>query len=61
MTNMKARGLRTIALTAGRLGRSVETSTRFRFETLRQLAEAGTKLIDDPTAAIEAYPEVGRA
>ncbi|ESY18601.1 hypothetical protein X749_30060 [Mesorhizobium sp. LNJC391B00] len=42
------------------MGRSVETSTRFGFETLRHLAEVGTKLID-PTAAIEAYPHVARA
>ncbi|WP_032927909.1 NifX-associated nitrogen fixation protein [Mesorhizobium sp. LNHC221B00] len=33
---------------------------RFGFETFRKLAEAGTKLVDDATAAIEAYPdEVG--
>ncbi|TGS36470.1 MULTISPECIES: DUF269 domain-containing protein, partial [unclassified Mesorhizobium] len=27
---------------------------RFGFETFRKLAEAGTKLVDDATAAIEA-------
>ncbi|ESX64895.1 DUF269 domain-containing protein [Mesorhizobium sp. LSHC414A00] len=34
---------------------------RFGFETFRKLAEAGTKLVDDATAAIEAYPDVTRA
>ncbi|MER8786916.1 NifX-associated nitrogen fixation protein [Mesorhizobium sp. M0983] len=34
---------------------------RFSFETFRKLAEAGTKLVDDATAAIEAYPDVARA
>ncbi|MER8522573.1 DUF269 domain-containing protein [Mesorhizobium sp. M1076] len=34
---------------------------RFGFETFRKLAEAGTKLVDDATAAIEAYPDVARA
>ncbi|UVK48756.1 NifX-associated nitrogen fixation protein (plasmid) [Mesorhizobium sp. AR07] len=33
---------------------------RFGFETFRKLAEAGTKLVDDATAAI-AYPDVARA
>lgn len=33
---------------------------RFGFETFRKLAEAGTKLVDDATAAI-AYPAVARA
>lgn len=32
---------------------------RFGFETFRKLAEAGTKLVDDPTAAI-ADPDVAR-
>ncbi|MER8440489.1 NifX-associated nitrogen fixation protein [Mesorhizobium sp. M1312] len=34
---------------------------RFGFETFRKLAEAGTKLVDDATAAIQAYPDVARA
>lgn len=34
---------------------------RFGFETFRKLAEAGTNLVDDATAAIEAYPDVARA
>ncbi|MER9770332.1 NifX-associated nitrogen fixation protein [Mesorhizobium sp. M0189] len=34
---------------------------RFGFETFRKLAEAGTKLVDDATAAIEAYPGGARA
>ncbi|ESZ06361.1 hypothetical protein X735_31575 [Mesorhizobium sp. L2C085B000] len=34
---------------------------RFGFETFRKLAEAGTKLVDDATAAIEAYPDVAPA
>lgn len=34
---------------------------RFGFETFRKLAEAGTKLVDDATAVIEAYPDVARA
>ncbi|MER8783304.1 NifX-associated nitrogen fixation protein [Mesorhizobium sp. M1006] len=34
---------------------------RFGFETFRKLAEAGTKLVDDATTAIEAYPDVARA
>ncbi|MER8944248.1 NifX-associated nitrogen fixation protein [Mesorhizobium sp. M0915] len=34
---------------------------RFGFDTFRKLAEAGTKLADDATAAIEAYPDVARA
>ncbi|MER8492067.1 DUF269 domain-containing protein [Mesorhizobium australicum] len=33
----------------------------FGFETFRKLAEAGTKLVDDGTGAIEAYPDVARA
>lgn len=34
---------------------------QFGFETFRQLAEAGTKLVDDATAATEACPDVVRA
>ncbi|MER8880217.1 DUF269 domain-containing protein [Mesorhizobium sp. M0684] len=34
---------------------------RFGFETFRKLAEAGAKLVDDATAAIEAYPDVAPA
>ncbi|EHH13985.1 nitrogen fixation protein [Mesorhizobium amorphae CCNWGS0123] len=34
---------------------------QFGFETFRQLAEAGTKLVDDATAATEACPDVARA
>ncbi|RNJ42582.1 hypothetical protein B5V01_16380 [Mesorhizobium erdmanii] len=34
---------------------------RFGFETFRKLAEAGTKLVEDATAAAEAYPDVARA
>ncbi|WP_412177096.1 DUF269 domain-containing protein [Mesorhizobium sp. J8] len=34
---------------------------RFGFETFRQLAEAGTRLVDDATAATEASPEVALA
>ncbi|MER9489855.1 DUF269 domain-containing protein [Mesorhizobium sp. M0563] len=34
---------------------------RFGFETFRQLAEAGTKLVDDTTSATEAYRDLARA
>ncbi|MER8516844.1 NifX-associated nitrogen fixation protein [Mesorhizobium sp. M1060] len=34
---------------------------RFGFERFRKLAEADTKLVDDATAAVEAYPDVARA
>ncbi|ESY90538.1 DUF269 domain-containing protein [Mesorhizobium sp. LNHC209A00] len=34
---------------------------RFGLETFRKLADAGTKLVDDATAAIEAYADVARA
>ncbi|MES0003269.1 DUF269 domain-containing protein [Mesorhizobium sp. M0051] len=34
---------------------------RFGFETFRQLAEAGTKLVDDATSATEAYRNLARA
>ncbi|MER9451994.1 NifX-associated nitrogen fixation protein [Mesorhizobium sp. M0254] len=34
---------------------------RFGFESLQKLAEAGAKLVDDATAAIEAYPAVAPA
>ncbi|MER9695395.1 DUF269 domain-containing protein [Mesorhizobium sp. M0179] len=34
---------------------------RFGFATFRKLAEAGTKLVNDATAAIEVYPGVARA
>ncbi|MER9164715.1 NifX-associated nitrogen fixation protein [Mesorhizobium sp. M0715] len=34
---------------------------RFGFDKFRQLAEAGTKLVDDATAATEAYRDVARA
>ncbi|WP_435054035.1 DUF269 domain-containing protein [Mesorhizobium australicum] len=33
----------------------------FGFETFRQLGEAGTRLVDDATSAIEAYRDVARA
>ncbi|MER8931001.1 DUF269 domain-containing protein [Mesorhizobium sp. M0859] len=34
---------------------------RFGFQTFRQLAEAGTKLVDDATSATEAYRDLARA
>ncbi|MER8537110.1 DUF269 domain-containing protein [Mesorhizobium sp. M1005] len=34
---------------------------RFGFETFRQFAEAGTKLVDDATSATEAYRNLARA
>ncbi|MER9209516.1 hypothetical protein [Mesorhizobium sp. M0771] len=32
-----------------------------RLRDLQKLAQAGTELVDDATAAIEAYPDVARA
>ncbi|ESZ12189.1 DUF269 domain-containing protein [Mesorhizobium sp. L48C026A00] len=61
MIEMKAMGASEIAFHGRAVGCSVETIHRFGFETFRKLAEAGTKLVDDATAAIEAYPDVARA
>ncbi|MBP2238939.1 putative nitrogen fixation protein [Sinorhizobium kostiense] len=57
-------GFGRVLLTTGRLvvfSKTVRDVHRFGFATLRKLAEAGAKLVDDAIAAIEAYPEVARA
>lgn len=57
-------GFGRVILTTGRLvvfSKTVRDVHRFGFATLRKLAEAGAKLVDDAIATIEAYPEVARA
>ncbi|PJR10738.1 NifX-associated nitrogen fixation protein [Sinorhizobium meliloti] len=57
-------GFGRVLLTTGRLvvfSKTVRDVHRFGFAKLRKLAEAGSKLVDDAIAAIEAYPEVARA
>ncbi|WP_435053749.1 DUF269 domain-containing protein [Mesorhizobium australicum] len=61
MTIMKARALRTIAFYGRAVGSLCRDIHPVRLQDAHAAAEAGTKLIDDPTAAIEAYPDVARA
>ncbi|MDK1389275.1 NifX-associated nitrogen fixation protein [Sinorhizobium sp. 7-81] len=56
-------GFGRVLLTTGRLvvfSKTLRDVHRFGFATLRKLAEAGAKLVDDAIAAIEAYPDVAR-
>ncbi|MCA1371737.1 NifX-associated nitrogen fixation protein [Bradyrhizobium sp. BRP14] len=64
ITMISHEGFGRVLLTTGRLvvfSKTVRDVHRFGFATLRKLAEAGAKLVDDATATIEAYPEVARA
>ncbi|MBB4188701.1 putative nitrogen fixation protein [Sinorhizobium terangae] len=64
ITMISHEGFGRVLLTTGRLvvfSKTVRDVHRFGFATLSKLAEAGTKLVDDAIAAIEAYPEVARA
>ncbi|MCA1444717.1 NifX-associated nitrogen fixation protein [Sinorhizobium sp. BJ1] len=64
ITMISHEGFGRVLLTTGRLvvfSKTVRDVHRFGFATLRKLAEAGAKLVDDAIAAIEAYPEVARA
>ncbi|KLK90283.1 hypothetical protein AA309_26635 [Microvirga vignae] len=64
MMEMSHEGFGCVLLTTGRLvvlSKTLRDVHRFGFETLRKLAAAGTKLVDDAIAVIEAYPDVARA
>ncbi|MBZ9909434.1 MULTISPECIES: NifX-associated nitrogen fixation protein [Mesorhizobium] len=64
MIEMSHEGFGRVLFTAGRLvvlSRTLRDAHRFGFETFCKLAAAGTKLVDDAIAAIDAYPEVARA
>lgn len=64
MIELSHEGFGRVLFTAGRvvaLSKTLRDVHRFGFETLRKLAEAGTKLVGDAIAAIETYPEVARA
>ncbi|CAN7146015.1 NifX-associated nitrogen fixation protein [Mesorhizobium amorphae] len=64
MIEMSHEGFGRVLFTAGRLvvlSKTVRDVHRFGFETFCKLAAAGTKLVDDAIAAIDAYPEVARA
>jgi len=57
-------GFGRVLLTTGRLvvlSKTLRDVHRFGFGTLGNLAEAGTKMVDDATAAIEVYPDVALA
>ena len=57
-------GFGRVLLTTGRLvvlSKTLRDVHRFGFGTLGKLAEAGTKMVDDATAAIEVYPDVALA
>ncbi|TIP97553.1 MAG: NifX-associated nitrogen fixation protein [Mesorhizobium sp.] len=57
MIELSHEGFGRVLFTAGRLvalSKTLRDVHRFGFETFRKLAEAGTKLVDDATAAIEA-------
>jgi len=57
-------GFGRVLLTTGRLvvlSKTLRDVHRFGFETLGKLAEAGTKMVDDATAAIDLYPDVALA
>ncbi|MDK1378250.1 MULTISPECIES: NifX-associated nitrogen fixation protein [unclassified Sinorhizobium] len=64
MMKISHEGSGRVLLTAGRLvllSKILCEVHRFGYETLTQLAEAGTKLVDEAMAAIEAYPDAARA
>ncbi|MGX7877068.1 NifX-associated nitrogen fixation protein [Mesorhizobium sp. ORM6] len=64
MIEMSHEGFGRVLFTAGRLvvlSKILRDVHRFGFETFCKLAAAGTKLVDDAMAAIDAYPEVARA
>ncbi|MER9266105.1 NifX-associated nitrogen fixation protein [Mesorhizobium sp. M0410] len=64
MMEISHEGFGRVLLTAGRLvvlSKTLRDVHRFGFETFWKLAAAGTKLVGDGIAAIEAYPEVARA
>ncbi|KAA3448385.1 NifX-associated nitrogen fixation protein [Mesorhizobium sp. SARCC-RB16n] len=64
MMNISHEGFGRVLLTAGRLvvlSKTLRDVHRFGFESFRQLAEAGTRLVDDALAAIEIYPDAARA
>ncbi|MGX8009840.1 NifX-associated nitrogen fixation protein [Mesorhizobium sp. ORM8.1] len=64
MMELSHEGFGRVLFTAGRLvalSKTLRDVHRFGFETLRKLAEAGTKLVGEAIAAIETYPEVARA
>ncbi|AZO34180.1 MAG: NifX-associated nitrogen fixation protein [Mesorhizobium sp.] len=64
MIEMSHEGFGRVLFTAGRLvvlSKTLRDVHRFGFETFCKLAAAGTKLVDDAIAAIDAYPEVARA
>ncbi|WP_192385098.1 NifX-associated nitrogen fixation protein [Mesorhizobium silamurunense] len=64
MMEMSHEGFGRVLFTSGRLvvlSKTLRDVHRFGFETYRKLAEAGTRLVDDALAAIEAYPDMARA
>ncbi|MBQ0820667.1 MULTISPECIES: NifX-associated nitrogen fixation protein [Microvirga] len=64
MIEISDEGFGCVHLTVGRLvvvSKIIRDAHRFGFETLWRLATAGSILVDDAIAAIEAYPEVARA
>ncbi|MER9630025.1 NifX-associated nitrogen fixation protein [Mesorhizobium sp. M0296] len=64
MMEVSHEGFGRVLFTAGRLvalSKTLRDVHRFGFETLRKLAQAGTKMVGDAIAAIEAHPEVARA
>ncbi|MGX5804190.1 NifX-associated nitrogen fixation protein [Bradyrhizobium sp. Arg314] len=64
MMTISHEGFGRVLLTAGRLvvlSKTLRDVHRFGFETFRNLAEAGTKLVDQATSAIETYPDAARA
>ncbi|WP_192178573.1 NifX-associated nitrogen fixation protein [Mesorhizobium amorphae] len=64
MMEMSHEGFGRVLFTSGRLvvlSKTLRDVHRFGFETFRKLAEAGTKLVADALAAIEAYPDMARA
>ncbi|MDL2409780.1 NifX-associated nitrogen fixation protein [Rhizobium calliandrae] len=64
IVTMSPEGFGRLVLTTGRLvllAKTLRDVHRFGFETLRKLADAGAKLVDDAIATIEAHPDVARA
>ncbi|QND62230.1 NifX-associated nitrogen fixation protein (plasmid) [Mesorhizobium sp. AR07] len=64
MMEMSHEGFGRVLFAAGRLvvlSKTLRDVHRFGFETFGKLAAAGTKLVGDGIAAIEAYPDVARA
>ncbi|AUX79017.1 NifX-associated nitrogen fixation protein [Sinorhizobium fredii] len=61
---MSPEGFGRVVLTTGRLvvlSKTLRDVHRFGFDTLGKLAKAGSKLVDDAIATIEAYPDAARA